>query len=130
MGVISGMGAVSGYTGSMDAAFTAFFPTTIAALSFLFFNLFDSPCLAAITAMAKEMGSRKFFWFALGFQNLLAYCVALMVYQLGGLATGAVAFGPWTVVALVMLTALVYLLFRPDPNRTPQVTEIAEGAAA
>lgn len=130
MGVISGMGAVSGYTGSMDAAFTAFFPTTIAALSFLFFNLFDSPCLAAITAMAKEMGSRKFFWFALGFQNLLAYCVALMVYQLGGLATGAVAFGPWTVVALVMLTALVYLLFRPDPNRTPQVTEIAEGAVA
>lgn len=117
MGVLSGLGEIESYAGSMHAAFASFFPTSIAAVSFMVFNLFDSPCLAAISTLAKEMGSRKFFWFAIAFQNVMAYCIALMVYQLGGWALGAVAFGPATVAALVLLAALLYLLFRPDPNK-------------
>ena len=55
---------------SMREAFIAFFPTNMAAVSYLIFNIFDSPCLAAISTMAKEMGSRKHFWLSLLFQNV------------------------------------------------------------
>ena len=119
MGVLSGLGAVEEYAVSMHAQFAAFFPTSIAAVSFLFFNLFDSPCLAAISTLSKEMGSRKFFWFAILFQNVLSYCIALMVYQIGGLILGEVAFGAATVVAFAVLALILYLLFRPDPNMRP-----------
>lgn len=117
MGVLSGLGEIEGYASSMRAQFAAFFPTSIAAVSFLFFNLFDSPCLAAISTLAKEMGSRRFFWFAIAFQNILSYCIALMVYQIGGLFLGEVAFGAATVVAFAVLAVILFLLFRPDPNR-------------
>ena len=117
MGVLSGLGEVEEYAASMHDQFAQFFPTGIAAVSFLMFNLFDSPCLAAISTMAREMKSKKFVVFALIFQNVLAYCVALMVYQIGGLITGSVAFGPATVVAFIVALAILYLLFRPDPNK-------------
>ncbi|MCH4191522.1 MAG: ferrous iron transport protein B [Butyrivibrio sp.] len=117
MGVLSGLGDIDGYAGSMHSAFAAFFPTGIAALSFLYFNLFDSPCLAAISTTAKEMGSRKFFWFAIAFQNIMSYGIALMVYQLGGLLTGVVTFGPATVAAVLVLLVILYFLFRKDPSR-------------
>ncbi len=123
-GIVSTMGLLSSlaveveeYEVSMHDAFAAFFPSGIAAVSFLLFNMFDSPCLAAISSMAKELGNRKFFWFAILFQNLMAYCVALVVYQLVGLAIGEVAFNVFTVVALAVLAVLLYLLFRPDPNK-------------
>lgn len=132
-GIVSTMGLLSSlaveveeYEVSMHDAFAAFFPSGIAAVSFLLFNMFDSPCLAAISSMAKEMGNRKFFWFAILFQNLMAYCVALIVYQLVGLAIGEVAFNVFTIVALVVLAALLYLLFRPDPNKK----KASEGKAA
>ena len=120
MGVLSGLGDVEEYAVSMHAQFAAFFPTSIAAISFLYFNLFDSPCLAAISTMSREMGSRKFFWFAILFQNISAYCIALMVYQIGGLLTGEVGFSAATVVAFAVLAGVLYLLFRRDPNKRPE----------
>jgi ferrous iron transport protein B len=89
----------------------------LAAISFLVFNLFDSPCLAAISTMAKEMGSKKYFWFAIIFQNVMAYCIALMVYQIGGLILGVLSFSVGTVFALAILAVILFLLFRPDPNK-------------
>ncbi len=117
MGVLAGLGDIGSYSGTMHSVLAAFFPTDIAAVSFLFFNLFDSPCLAAISTMAKEMGSRKFFWFAILFQNLMSYCVSLMVYQIGGTLSKTVAFGPAAVVSLIILIVFLYLLFRPDTGR-------------
>mgnify|MGYP000462045819 FL=1 len=117
MGVLAGLGEVEEYELSMHDQFAAFFPTGIAAVSFLVFNLFDSPCLAAISTMAKEMGSRKYFWFALLFQNVTAYCIALIVYQIGGLLVGEVAFGIGTIVAVIVLAGVLYLLFRKDPSK-------------
>ena len=117
MGVLAGLGEVEEYAVSMHDQFAAFFPSSIAAISFLCFNLFDSPCLAAISTMAKEMGSKKYFWLALLFQNALAYAVSLMVYQIGGVLCGEVTFGVATVVAILVLAAALYLLFRPDPNK-------------
>lgn len=120
MGVLSGLGEIEEYADSMRSAFEAFFPTSIAAVSFLVFNLFDSPCLAAISSMSREIGSRKHFWFAIAFQNILAYCVALMVYQIGGLIIGQVAFNAFTVIAFAVLAVILYLLFRKDKTAEAQ----------
>ncbi len=118
MSLLSSIGEeIEEYDVSMHAAFQAFFPTSIAAVSFLIFNCFDSPCLAAISTMAKEMGNRKYFWYAILFQNVAAYCVTLIVYQLVGVAIGQVVFGPATVVAGILLIGVLYLLFRKDPNK-------------
>ena len=117
MGVLSGLGEVEEYAVSMHDQFAAFFPTTMVAVSFLLFNLFDSPCLAAISTTAKELNNRKFFWFTIIFQNLSAYCVTLMFYQIVGLFVGEVTFNFWTVVAFVLLVGVIYLLFRKDPNK-------------
>lgn len=117
MGVLSGLGEIEDYSASMHDAFASFFPTSIAAVSFLMFNLFDSPCLAAISSAAKEYGSKRFFWFAIAFQNIMAYCIALLVYQIGGLAVGAISFGVGTIVAFIILAAMLYMLFRPDPSK-------------
>ena len=118
MSLLSSIGEeIEEYDVSMHAAFQAFFPTSIAAVSFLLFNCFDSPCLAAISTMAKEIGNRKYFWYAILFQNIGAYCVTLIVYQLVGVAIGQVVFGPATIVAAILLIAVLYLLFRKDPNK-------------
>ena len=70
---------------NVAAGVAKWFPTGMAALSFLIFNLLDSPCLAAISTMASELNDRKWFWFAIVFQNVYAYCISLMVYQIGSL---------------------------------------------
>ena len=98
----------------------AWFPSAIAAFSFLLFNLLDSPCLAAIATMAQQMQSRKWFWFAILFQNLFAYAVCLCVYQIGFLLMGG-SFGLWSVVAIAVLALLLFLLFRPDPYKNQKV---------
>ena len=83
---------------------------------FLVFNLLNSPCLAAISTMAQQMQSRKWFWFAIIFQNVFAYCVALMFYQFGLLMEGG-SFGIGTAAAVVVLLGFLYMLFRPDPYK-------------
>ena len=104
----------------VGAAIKAWFPTAVAAFSFLLFNLLDSPCLAAISTMAHEMQSRKWFWFAILFQNIFAYVVTLIVYQIGTFATGG-AFTVGTAVGIVLLLVMLFLLFRPDPYKDQKV---------
>ena len=101
----------------VGAAIKAWFPSAVAAFSFLLFNLLDSPCLAAISTMAHEMQSRKWFWFAILFQNIFAYVVTLCVYQIGLVVTGAGSFGIGTIVALILVAIILFLLFRPDPYK-------------
>ena len=91
-------------------------PSALAAFCFLMFNLLDSPCLAAIATMAQQLQSRKWFWFAIAFQNVFAYIVTMIVFQIGRLAIYGI-FSAATVVAFVFLAAIVFLLFRPDPYK-------------
>ena len=102
------------------AAVRSWFPSAVAAFSFLLFNMLDSPCLAAIATMAQQMQSRKWFWFAIAFQNVFAYLVCLCVYQIGTLLTTGV-FGIGTAVAFIVLIGMLYLLFRPDPYKNVKV---------
>ena len=86
--------------------------TAVAAYSFMVFNLLCAPCFAAMGAIKREMNNAKWFWFAIGYQTILAYAAALCVYQIGTLvSTGA--FGIWTVIAFLLVIGFVYLLFRP-----------------
>ena len=86
--------------------------TAVAAYSFLVFNLLCAPCFAAMGAIKREMNSAKWFWFAIGYQTLLAYVVSLCVYQIGTLITTG-AFGIGTIVAFILVVGFLYLLFRP-----------------
>ena len=121
-GIVSTMGVLANVAGDVEDADTVaagvgmWFPTALAGFSFLLFNLFDSPCLAAISTMAKEMQSRKWFWFAIAFQNIFAYAVTLVVYQIGSFLLYG-TFGVWTVIAFVVLLFMLFMLFRPDPYK-------------
>ena len=124
--IVSTMGVLANVSGDTEdavnvaAGVASWFPTGIAAFSFLLFNLLDSPCLAAIATMAKEMNSRKWFWFAILFQNIFSYVVCLCFYQIGSFVTGG-AFGFGTVVGFVVLIVMLFLLFRPDPYKDQKV---------
>ena len=86
--------------------------TQVAAYSFLVFNLLCAPCFAAMGAIKREMNNIKWFWFAIGYQCILAYLVSLCIYQFGTLATGG-GFGIGVVVAILIVIGFLYMLFRP-----------------
>ena len=121
MGVLANVAeSQSEDTVTVAQAIQNWFPSAVAAFSFLLFNLLDSPCLAAIATMAQQMQSKKWFWFAILFQNVFAYLVTLCVYQIGTLVTGG-GFGVGTAVALVVVAVMLFLLFRPDPYKDQKV---------
>ena len=121
MGVLANVAeSQSEDTVTVAQAIQNWFPSAVAAFSFLLFNLLDSPCLAAIATMAQQMQSKKWFWFAILFQNVFAYLVTLCVYQIGTLVTGG-GFGVGTAVAFVVVAVMLFLLFRPDPYKDQKV---------
>ena len=91
--------------------------TAVAAYSFLVFNLLCAPCFAAMGAIKREMNNAKWFWFAIGYQTLLAYVVSLCIYQIGTLITAG-TFGIGTIVAFLLVAGFVYLLVRPYKEST------------
>ena len=121
MGVLANVAeSQSEDTVTVAQAIQNWFPSAVAAFSFLLFNLLDSPCLAAIATMAQQMQSKKWFWSAILFQNVFAYLVTLCVYQIGTLVTGG-GFGVGTAVAFVVVAVMLFLLFRPDPYKDQKV---------
>ena len=120
--IVTTMGVLANVTGdgedpvTVAQAVQAWFPSALAAFSFLVFNLLDSPCLAAIATMAQQLQSKKWFWFAILFQNIFAYIVCLCIYQIGTFVTGG-AFGIGTVFGFAFAGILLSLLFRPDPYK-------------
>ncbi len=119
--IVSTMGVLANAASEEDteivgAAIASWFPSAVAAFSFLLFNLLDSPCLAAIGTIASEMNDRKWFWFAILFQNVFAYTVTLAVYQIGTwIMLGQFGFG--TIVGIIISAGYLFLLFRPDPYK-------------
>ena len=117
MGVLANLGDEIEGTASDAMVIAEWFPTAAAALSFLIFNLLDSPCLAAISTMAEELKDRKWFWGALLFQNAFAYIITFIVYQFALLFMDHQAFSTGTAIAVIILIVLLYFLFRPDPYK-------------
>ena len=111
LGILYGGGDGTVYD-TMAQAFTG-----ITAYSFLVFNLLCAPCFAAIGAIKREMNNAKWTWFAIGYQCGLAYVVALMINQFGGLFTGNVNV-PGVIAAFLLLAGILYMLFRPYKEAT------------
>ena len=91
--------------------------TPITGYSFLVFNLLCAPCFAAIGAIKREMNNAKWTWFAIGYQCVFAYAVALMINQFGGLFTGSVSV-IGLIFALLVLAFIIYMLFKPYKEAT------------
>ena len=122
-GVLFGVGAeVAEDDPSLWTAVAAHY-TPLMAYSFMIFNLLCAPCFAAMGAIKREMNNGKWTAAAIGYMCLLAYCTSLVVYQIGGLITGEVAFNFFTIVAVAILAVAVWLLVRP--NKYENVNEVS-----
>ena len=90
--------------------------TPLAGYSYLVFNLLCAPCFAAMGAIKREMNNWKWTLFAIGYQCVFAYAVALVIYQFGLLFTGSVnVIG--LIVAIAIVAVIIYMLARPDPEK-------------
>ncbi|MFV0399715.1 MAG: ferrous iron transport protein B [Oscillospiraceae bacterium] len=103
--------------------------TAISALSFMIFNLLCAPCFAAIGAAKQELGT-KWMFICVGYQCLLAYALSFIVYQLGSVFMGTMAFGVGPVIAILLVLAILYLLFRPGTNGSGKKRGAAQKAGA
>ena len=111
LGILYGFAEVSEDGAEIWGTLAASF-TVCSAFSFLVFNLLCAPCFAAMGAIKREMNNAKWTWFAIGYQTILAYVVALCIFQIGSwITTGA--FGIGTIVAFLFIIGFLYLLFRP-----------------
>lgn len=109
--IVGTMGILYGGTGTVYGNLAQAF-TSVSGYSFLVFNLLCAPCFAAIGAIKREMNNAKWTWFAIGYQCVFAYAIALMVNQFGLLFTGNVnVIG--LIFALAVLVIIVYMLFKP-----------------
>ena len=115
-GVLYGLGEVAEdgqeFWGNIAQDYTA-----VAAYAYLVFNLLCAPCFAAIGAIKREMNNAKWTWFAIGYQCLLAYCVSLVINQVGNLVVYGI-FSPWLIVAAVLIVLFIWLLVRPYKEAT------------
>nr|WP_156990990.1 ferrous iron transport protein B [Caproicibacter fermentans] len=101
--------------------------TPLSAYSFLIFNLLCAPCFAAMGAIKREMNNSKWTWFAIGYQCVFAYAVALTVYQLGMLFSGnGNVIG--SIVAFLNVAFIVTMLFRPYKESETLKSNVKIGA--
>ena len=100
----------------------------LAAFSFMLFNLLCAPCFAAMGAIKREMNNGKWTLFAIAYQCVFAYVVALIVYQLGLLFSGA-GFTVATAVAILLLAFLVYMIVRRNKYDENHLTQTVKNAA-
>ena len=95
--------------GVLDVFFNG---SAIAGYAFMAFNLLCAPCFAAMGAIKREMNNAKWTAIAIGYMCVYAYCVALVIYQIGSALTGNV-----NVIGLIAALAVVafacYMLFKP-----------------
>ena len=110
-GILFGLGEVAEDDPALLAAVPALFTTSASALAFMVFNLTCAPCFAAIGAIRREMMSAKWTWFAIGYMTGMAYIMAFIINQLGGLLYG-VPFGIGQILAFLCVAVLLWFLFR------------------
>ncbi|NHM13430.1 ferrous iron transporter B [Xiamenia xianingshaonis] len=114
VGILTSLGEAGETDPTLWSAFAAMLGGSSAAImAFCAFNLLCAPCFAAIGTIRRQMASAKWTWAAIGYMCAFAWCVALVIYQIGGLIAGETAFGLWTVVAFLVLAGMLFLLLRP-----------------
>ena len=120
-GSIFGLGEATEGDPAMWQAFAAMFTDGAGVMhagamcAFVAFNMLDAPCFAAIGTIRRQMDSPKWFWFAIAYQCVFAWCVGLIINQLWELIVLG-NFGVWTVVAFVLLAGMIFQVVRPMPK--------------
>ena len=120
-GALYGLGDATENSVSMWQGFAGMFTDPQGVLhagamcAFVAFNMLDAPCFAAIGTIRRQMDDKKWFWFAIAYQCVFGWCVGLIINQLWELFVLG-NFGFWTVVAFVVLAAIIFQLFRPAPK--------------
>ena len=114
-------GDFEGGEDTLNAALQGHFSMGLVALSYLTFNMWSTPCVAALGAMKRQLGNNKWFAFAIVYMTMWAYCLALVIYQLGGLIMGVVPFSAYTVAAFIVLGIFLFLLLRPERKATTEI---------
>jgi ferrous iron transport protein B len=134
---ISGLIAKENVVGTMAVLYPGNFTqqialhfTGITTYSYMIFNLLCAPCFAAIGAIKREMNNTKWTLGAIGYMCLWAYVIALIVYQIAGLIAGEVAFGVGTVVAILLIAAILFLVFRRGYQGEKDSGDLSSVAAA
>lgn len=117
VGILTSLGEAGETDPSLWTSFAAMLGgSSVAIMAFCAFNLLCAPCFAAIGTIRRQMMSAKWTWAAIGYMTAFGWCTGLVIYQLGGLVTGEVAPGPFTVLALAVLAGVLFLLLRPAPK--------------
>ena len=106
--------AISNYFASLHGGVSSPALLGVIGLSFLSFNLWSTPCVAALAAMKRQLGSTKWWLFAIAYMSIWSYSIALIIFRLGGYILGVVPFDVYTVIAIVVLLAIIYLAVRPE----------------
>ncbi len=109
--IVGTMGVLYGSDGPAWAALREAF-TYASGMSFLIFNLLCAPCFAAMGAIKREMNNGKWTAFAIIYECVFAYLVALVVNQIVGAFIGDLSI-VGLIVAIIIVIAFLYLLFRP-----------------
>ncbi len=129
VGILTSLGEAGEADPSLWASFAAMLGgSSVAIMAFCAFNLLCAPCFAAIGTIRRQMMSAKWTWAAIGYMTAFGWCTGLVIYQLGGLVTGEVAFGPFTVLAAAVLAGVLFLLLRPAPKPAAPLKPAAKGA--
>ncbi|MBM6775008.1 ferrous iron transporter B [Olsenella profusa] len=134
-GVIYGIGDATENSVTMWSGFAGMFTDASGILhvgamcAFVAFNMLDAPCFAAIGTIRRQMDSPKWFWFAIGYQCVFAWCVGLIINQLWELFVLG-NFGVWTVVAFVLLAGMIFQIVRPMPKTEQSDDKILADLAA
>ena len=84
LGVIYGVGIEGVESGALGSVLQTSF-TPVSAFAFMVFNLLCVPCAAAVAALRREMGSSKEMWRTIIYQTVVAWVVALLIFQIGRL---------------------------------------------
>ena len=100
---------------SLWTAFAGMFPTMGACVAFGAFNLLCAPCFAAMGTIRNQMDSGKWTAIAIGYECAFAWVIGLFINQFYNLFVLG-QFGIWTVVAIVLLVAMLFQIFRPMPK--------------
>ena len=100
---------------SLWTAFAGMFPTMGACVAFGAFNLLCAPCFAAMGTIRNQMDSGKWTAIAIGYECAFAWVIGLFINQFYNLLVLG-QFGVWTVVAIVLLVAMLFQIFRPMPK--------------
>lgn len=96
--------------------------STMGAFSFMILNLFDPPCIVAMATTLREMQSKKWGWFAIGYQVVIGYIMAFISFQIGSLFYGS-SFGIGQAIAALAVAAIVYFIVRPAPKDSREYLE-------